>query len=93
MPETKDIVGRPAVHFEDPIKLAEEPKLTKDQKLKALDNWTRDADALDVAADEGMAPPPAEEPIREKIEEAQKVVAEDAVPSAEKPAKVIERTE
>ncbi len=70
MPKIADVVHRPAVHFDEPAKLVETTTLTNDEKLVALQTWEKDADALDLAADEGMLPGREEEPLRDKIEQA-----------------------
>jgi hypothetical protein len=89
MPKIADIVGRPQVHFDDPVALAREPALSKDEKLVALASWERDAEALEIAADEGMGAAPHEEhePVREKIEAASAIVQQ-----AEKPVPPIQDT-
>jgi hypothetical protein len=74
MPKIAEIVANPAVHFSEPAKLAEEQKLTTEEKRQALATWEKDAEALDVATDEGMAPVDDEVPVQDLVREAQTVV-------------------
>jgi len=90
MPKIADVVGSPQVHFDDPVALAHEPALSKDEKFVALASWERDAEALELAASEGMSPAPHEEhdPLREKIETAAEIVHQ-----AKKPVPPLSETE
>ena len=45
----------PARHFEKPQQVVTDETLTSGQKLKALDTWEADAQALQRAEDEGMS--------------------------------------
>ena len=77
MPKIVEIVANPAVHFVEPVALADEPKLSPDEKLVALSTWENDATAMMVAEDEGMAPPANEVPLQDLVTEAKdKVLAE-----------------
>lgn len=84
MPKIADVVGRPQVHFDDPVALAHEPSLNKDEKLVALANWERDTEHLEIADDEGMAQNPREEaepsPIRDQIQTAAHIVQDAPKP-------------
>jgi hypothetical protein len=45
----------PARHYQKPQDVVQDETLTQEQKRKALDTWTVDAEALQRAEDEGMA--------------------------------------
>jgi hypothetical protein len=44
----------PDAHYEKPDDVVKDLTLSKDEKVKALDNWELTGRQLDVAADEGM---------------------------------------
>lgn len=50
----------PATEFERPEDVVTDSKLTPKQKAKVLDQWQADAEALQTATGEGMAPGPAD---------------------------------
>ena len=49
-----DKIARPEDHFKKPADVAKDPKLSDQQKAKALDNWELNERLIQVAADEGM---------------------------------------
>ena len=48
-------IESPARHYQKPQEVVHDETLTQEQKRKALDTWTVDAEALQRAEDEGMA--------------------------------------
>ncbi len=84
MPKIADVVGRPQVHFDDPVALAQEPALTNQEKRVALASWERDAEHLEIADDEGMAPNPRQDAeqatMREQIRHAAEIVQAEPKP-------------
>jgi hypothetical protein len=50
-------VHNPATVFEKPSDVVKEPKLSNDEKRKALDTWEQDARQLMTASNEGMPGP------------------------------------
>ncbi|MBR2536881.1 MAG: hypothetical protein IKE66_12495 [Hyphomicrobium sp.] len=50
----------PATEFEKPEDVVTDAQLTPQQKEKVLDQWQADAEALQTATGEGMAPGPAD---------------------------------
>ena len=83
MKEVADIISDPASHFDGPVDLAENTDLTEKAKHAALSNWQQHAEALDVAADEGMGPAPEETPLRAELETAFEIVGEKS-PAADR---------
>jgi hypothetical protein len=59
--ETEDNakVDNPATAFARPVDVVNDPKLSKGEKVEALDTWEQDARQLMTASNEGM-PGPAE---------------------------------
>lgn len=47
-------VLHPAEHFDSPMAVARDPRFTKEQKLRILESWARDAQLLSQAEAENM---------------------------------------
>jgi len=62
MPETRNedpfdaVVVDPAAYFETPQAIVDDATLTRDEKLRLLDEWELDISERSTAADEGMVP-------------------------------------
>lgn len=74
MAAVKDIISSPTQHFDHPIDVLVDDRLTTPEKKKTLQTWEEDETALDRSSDDGMLPEVEEPSIRRDLKVALKAV-------------------